>query len=179
MNRLMGIAADSEASQEAFEIYWMLQAVAELEPKVIVEIGVHKGGFLKTLREAFPTAMLIGVDIDLSLLEFNDAYFIKGDSYSTRTVCRYTDLINGSNKKVIDFLWIDGDHHYEAAKHDFALWSPFVRPGGIIGFHDTNSRGIEGVEVDKFMKELDDNFSYPTLDLLASNMAPGTRLIWK
>ncbi len=179
MNRLMGIAADSEASQEAFEIYWMLQAVAELEPKVIVEIGVHKGGFLKTLREAFPAAMLVGVDIDLSLLEFHNAYFIKGNSWNKDTVRRCEDLINGANKQVIDFLWIDGDHHYEAAKLDFALWSPLVRPGGIIGFHDTNSRGIDGVEVDRFMKELDDNFSYPTLDLLASNMAPGTRLIWK
>jgi predicted O-methyltransferase YrrM len=37
----------------------------------------------------------------------------------------------------ITLLWIDGDHSYEGAKRDFDMWSPFVRAGGLIAFHDS------------------------------------------
>jgi len=38
----------------------------------------------------------------------------------------------------IDLLFIDGDHEYEAVKRDFEDWSPHLKDGGIIMFHDTN-----------------------------------------
>ena len=31
---------------------------------------------------------------------------------------------------------IDGDHTYEGVKQDFEMYSPLVRDGGLIGFHD-------------------------------------------
>jgi len=34
-------------------------------------------------------------------------------------------------------LFPDGDHSYEGVKRDFEMYSPLVRPGGIIAFHDT------------------------------------------
>jgi hypothetical protein len=34
-------------------------------------------------------------------------------------------------------LWIDGDHTYEGVKLDVDLFSPFLREGAIIAFHDT------------------------------------------
>ena len=36
----------------------------------------------------------------------------------------------------LDFLFIDGDHSYEGVKTDFELYSPLVKKGGIISFHD-------------------------------------------
>jgi predicted O-methyltransferase YrrM len=36
----------------------------------------------------------------------------------------------------IDLLFIDADHSYEAVSADWKNWSPFVRKGGIIAFHD-------------------------------------------
>src|SRR5262245_52870797 len=36
----------------------------------------------------------------------------------------------------IDFLLIDGNHDYEAVLQDYEQWSPKVRPGGVIAFHD-------------------------------------------
>lgn len=36
----------------------------------------------------------------------------------------------------IRFLFIDGDHDFEAVKQDFLLWSAHVVEGGIIAFHD-------------------------------------------
>jgi len=38
----------------------------------------------------------------------------------------------------IDFLFIDADHSYEAAKQDFETYSPLVRKGGWIGLHDVS-----------------------------------------
>jgi predicted O-methyltransferase YrrM len=43
------------------------------------------------------------------------------------------DVLGGSP---IDFLFIDGDHTYEGVKRDFELYSPLVKKGGIIAFHD-------------------------------------------
>ena len=40
----------------------------------------------------------------------------------------------------IDLIFIDGDHSYEACKADIEAWSPFVKRGGVIAFHDFGSR---------------------------------------
>ncbi len=39
--------------------------------------------------------------------------------------------------KPVGFLFIDGDHSYEAVKTDFEKWYPKVIDGGIIAFHDS------------------------------------------
>jgi hypothetical protein len=36
----------------------------------------------------------------------------------------------------VDHLFIDGAHEYNAVRADFLSYAPFVRSGGIIGFHD-------------------------------------------
>ena len=40
----------------------------------------------------------------------------------------------------IDFVFIDADHSYDACKADIEAWLPFVKPGGVIAFHDFGSR---------------------------------------
>jgi len=39
-------------------------------------------------------------------------------------------------KQPIDLLFIDGNHEIEAVVKDYEQWSPLVRPGGLIAFHD-------------------------------------------
>lgn len=54
-----------------------------------------------------------------------------------------------------DLLFIDGDHSYEGVKADFNNYSPFVRSGGIIAFHDICEHAPEtGCEVKRFWDEL-------------------------
>jgi len=36
----------------------------------------------------------------------------------------------------LDFVYIDGDHRFDAIMLDLILWTPKVRPGGIIAGHD-------------------------------------------
>ena len=38
----------------------------------------------------------------------------------------------------LDLLFIDANHEYESVRRDFTLWSPFVKPGGIVALHDVS-----------------------------------------
>lgn len=36
----------------------------------------------------------------------------------------------------LDFVWIDGDHRYDAVLADLRAWWPKVKPGGVLAGHD-------------------------------------------
>lgn len=36
----------------------------------------------------------------------------------------------------LNFLFIDGDHNYEAVRKDFDQWTPLITPGGLLAMHD-------------------------------------------
>jgi len=44
----------------------------------------------------------------------------------------------------IDFLFIDGNHEYEAVMQDFEAWSRHIKAGGVIAFHDVEFDPYEG-----------------------------------
>jgi predicted O-methyltransferase YrrM len=56
--------------------------------------------------------------------------------------------------KPLDYLFIDGDHTYDGVKQDFEMYSPMVRPGGIIVFHDIVEHPSSTCKVDKFWAEV-------------------------
>lgn len=58
------------------------------------------------------------------------------DSHDPATVATVAEFI-----PVCDFLFIDGDHTYEGVRADWLAWSPLVRPGGVVAFHDTWPNG--------------------------------------
>jgi hypothetical protein len=46
----------------------------------------------------------------------------------------------------IDFLFVDGDHNYEAVKKDWELYSPLLHINSVIAFHDTGwANGVNQV----------------------------------
>lgn len=62
----------------------------------------------------------------------------------------------------IDLLFIDGDHSYEACKSDWEQYSPFLKRGSIVVFHDTG--WAEGVK--KVITESVINIADKILELL-------------
>lgn len=44
--------------------------------------------------------------------------------------------IKGKTNNRIDMLFIDGDHSYEGVKKDWDLYSPLLKSGSIVVFHD-------------------------------------------
>jgi predicted O-methyltransferase YrrM len=64
------------------------------------------------------------------------------DSY-IEVVVGYTahtaDVFKGHK---FNFVFIDADHSYKGCMEDFLAWSPLVREGGLIGFHDANRQPV-------------------------------------
>jgi len=138
-------------TQVKYEIAKLLEIMADLRPRVVLEIGTMGGGtlFLFT-RAADPNAKIISIDLPggpfgggyprwkIPLYksfskEGQRIYLIRRDSHDPQTLEEVKRIL-GDEK--VDFLFIDGDHTYEGVKRDFEMYSPLVREGGIIAFHD-------------------------------------------
>ncbi len=50
----------------------------------------------------------------------------------------YSNEVGKTWRKKIDLLFIDGSHLYEDVKADFELFFPWVKPGGMVLFHDVD-----------------------------------------
>jgi len=73
------------------------------------------------------------------------------DSRSETTRQRIAALLEG---RMVDFLFIHGDHSCEGAWQDFKTYSPFVAPGGLIAFHDISQNPAERTKgVAQFWRE--------------------------
>jgi predicted O-methyltransferase YrrM len=59
----------------------------------------------------------------------------------------------------LDFVYIDADHSYDMVMLDIILWSPKVKPGGIVSGHDYEVR-MPGVK-----SAVDDYVRYYKIDL--------------
>jgi hypothetical protein len=63
----------------------------------------------------------------------------------------------------IDFLYIDADHTYPGVSADFDNYSRFVRPGGLIAFHDILSPDPD-YGVPRFWREV--SVKYPSVEFI-------------
>ncbi len=138
--------------QNQYELTELLRRVNQLRPARVLEIGTATGGSLFALtRVASPAAHLISIDLPGGpggggyhesrvplykrfALPGQRLDLIRDDSHSAAVFDKVTSLLNGQS---LDFLFLDGDHSYEGVKADFTMYGPFVRPGGLIAFHDT------------------------------------------
>jgi predicted O-methyltransferase YrrM len=66
----------------------------------------------------------------------------QADSRDPATLAEVRRVLDG---ELFDVAFIDGDHTYDGVRADWLTWSPIVRPGGIVAFHDTwpNERAAE------------------------------------
>ena len=53
-----------------------------------------------------------------------------------RPVVAYSFEVAPDFKEPIDLLFIDGNHDYPAVLQDYEQWTPLIKPGGVIAFHD-------------------------------------------
>jgi len=166
-NWLGGLIRPMQVREEIIEL---LKLLSEIKPKVILEIGTANGGTLFLFsRVASSDATIISIDLpggefgggypDWKIplykafaRENQQIYLIRADSHDPKTLEQVKKILNG---RKVDFLFIDGDHTYEGVKKDFEMYSPLVRKGGIIAFHDIVSGPEENVGgVPKFWQEL-------------------------
>ena len=154
------------------EITEFLKLLACIKPRALIEIGTALGGTLFLFSKVSSSDATI-ISIDLPGGEFGGGYpdwktslfrsfgwgcqrihLICGDSHDTSTVFK-VKKIRGMRK--IDFLFIDGDHSYKGVKRDFEIYSPLVKNGGIVVFHDIVPGPLEKVGgVPRFWHEIRD-----------------------
>jgi len=118
------------------EIWEVGSRIQELDPhNRILEIGVEAGKSLRIWEAlAGPDGQVVGLDLtdNTGQQHFDKRpLIITGDSKDLTTLAHVKEVI-----PVLDFLFIDGDHSYEGVSSDFNMYSPLVRPGGLVGFHD-------------------------------------------
>lgn len=130
--------------QIPMEITALARSVEAMHPKVILEIGTARGGTL-LVWSRLASEEVISCDLnDMSVQgELYQAFpapgskckvtLLSGDSHSPAFKQRVAQALRGRRA---DFLFIDGDHTEAGVTADFNDYREFVRPGGIIAFHD-------------------------------------------
>jgi predicted O-methyltransferase YrrM len=132
------------AVQKRGEILPLLALVERSRPRRLCEIGAAAGGTLALLaRVAAPDARLLSIDLHYAPARMRSHPRLAGpgqritclraDSQLGGTVAAVRRWLDGD---ALDVLFIDGDHSLAGVASDYDLYAPFVRPGGIIAFHD-------------------------------------------
>ena len=157
-------------SQSRSEILQLVTILHQRKPKVVVEIGTAEGGTLcMWCSIGDPQAVIASIDLPGGVhgggypnwksavyrrfaQPRQSLHLLRLDSHQLTTLERLKTIIPSGG---IDFLFIDGDHTYEGVKADFEMYSPLVRPGGLVVFHDICVH-LPEVEchVDKFWQEI-------------------------
>ena len=162
------------ALQVPAELLELANLIATRKPKTVLEIGTALGGTLLLMcRLSDPNATIISLDLadrDLRYRGYREPIFrsfprkrqklhlVLADSHREETKHRIANLLED---KRLDILFIDGDHSYGGVRSDFEMYSPFVRQGGIVIFHDIVEHSPEKCcEVNRFWMELRQQYQY-------------------
>jgi predicted O-methyltransferase YrrM len=132
------------ANQKQTEMLSLLKRLEEIVPGLILEIGSAMGGTLALFAAAAPPdARFLSLDIEYPAprREANASFIRQGQALTTIECDTHKEATRKAvhrwlDGKRFDFLFIDGDHSYAGVKADYEMYSPMVRPGGLIGFHD-------------------------------------------
>lgn len=138
-----------------------------------VEIGTWKGASIsylaKRVKQKHKNINIFGIDtfkgtpgehdedIDIINGTLYQTYLKNTSPYNIKTIIGDSHLVHKRFiDEGIDFLFIDGDHHYESVKQDLINWYPKICKGGIISGHDYAFGGDCGVipAVDEFFGQI-------------------------
>lgn len=129
--------------------------VCELNPKILVELGVHRGDsyftFCQSRNENKLSSVCYGVDMwegDAHAGAYGKGIYEQVNSYNASHYASFSYLIRSSfdeacsqfDDNSIQLLHIDGLHTYEAVRSDFETWFPKVEDHGIVLLHDVRER---------------------------------------
>lgn len=108
-----------------------------------IDIGVAGGGQTKFLRDYYPCARTITVDLGMHndarhwprikrSLNTEHVMEILDDSHAPRVRDKLIPF-----KGKIDFAFVDGDHSYKGLRQDIFLVRELLKPGALMALHDT------------------------------------------
>lgn len=144
----------------------LVEVLRQVDPKIGIEVGVHKGALSKHLLNSFPDLFLYLIDPYITHKEYPDQERNKQKAISSLSGMNCRFVFEASEKASIidfpkaDFVFIDADHSEESVYQDMNLWWPHVKYGGIFCGHDFGKDDIPGVTVavERWFRERDLSF---------------------
>lgn len=138
-----GLYQDIRPQQDEYEHRKFVEHIEKFDPDAILEVGTAQGGTLYPWCRRLDADLIVSVDQDYlgRNLDFYRLFNYHQDSLSlirsnSQTTETRDQVQNEFGKRGVDFLFIDADHRYDGVRRDFELYSPLVKDGGIIAFHD-------------------------------------------
>lgn len=141
---------------------YLAEAIDVVRPRIVVEVGVWKGGSVATMAARLKALALDGVVIAIDTwLGASDHWLNPGfhaelrfrDGYPSLYHCFMANMIDKGLEDYIvplpldsinalvvlkergievDVLHIDAGHDYQSVKNDLKAWWPLLRPGGVL-----------------------------------------------
>lgn len=178
-DELSRAAIERGAIQKPSEFASLLRMASERRPQTVLEIGTASGGTIFGFAHAAAEdALLVSVDLadDSRFPETYDEqtaerihtyagpdqtlHLLQGDSHDPRTALAVAELLDGRS---VDLLFIDGDHDTEGVTRDWLDYSPLVREGGLVAFHDIVDHRREDVGVHLLWKKISPRYAHHEL----------------
>jgi predicted O-methyltransferase YrrM len=144
-----GLIAPAQVKSELSELLnWMHQ---RKPPETVLEIGTARGGTLFCWCAMADTkATVISLDLPQGIHGGGYPYWktfiyrrfkkgrqkmslLRGDSHMPEMLNEVKRILAD---RQLDFLFIDGDHTLAGVRSDYEMYSPLVKSGGFIVFHD-------------------------------------------
>lgn len=174
------------------EFLELAKLVKEQQCKYLLEIGTFMGGTLFVYSQlAVAGATVISIDYPTTLVgrmyrtyqrplfrrlvrKGQSLFFLRRDSHKPETL---TDILEILGNHQLDFLFIDGDHSYEGVRSDFEMYSPLVRTGGLIAFHDI-ALTETSEKVHKYWDEIKGSYKHKEFVHRTGEGAMGIGVLW-
>ncbi len=150
---------DHKAQQDIHELGILLHFLAGTTfESLIIELGYGDGGLAWALRQLPSQPTILSVTLPSPQVDsFRSApeprqHIIAGDTQDPAT---HQAVIHWLGGQKADLLIIDADHRYDSALQDWIAYSPLVKQGGLVMFHDiAMAVGYPDVQVHRLWAEL-------------------------
>jgi predicted O-methyltransferase YrrM len=133
----------------------VVELVAAVEPRVVVEFGVNLGKTARAILDATPSIYrYVGIDVPPGFLTrlacqsaevpFVAARHVADDPRFFLCLCdRGSVELGPEDLEPADAVFIDGDHSAAGVAADSSLAAAILRPGGVVVWHDYGNPAVE------------------------------------
>jgi predicted O-methyltransferase YrrM len=166
IDNIYTLCANQKIQQRKYEWVNFLKILNAKYPiQSALEIGCYDGGSTVGISRFCQNL----TTIDANKMRFNRNVISEKCDYEYISDTSFSPSVKEAIYKKynnLDLLFIDGDHTYEGVKKDYENFSPLVKSGGMIAFHDiVDSEYHRSVNcyVSKYWNEIKQNKNYVEL----------------